>query len=109
VASANKQKGSQFERDVVQYLRDHGFNAVERRYGAGAHEDKGDIDGVPDFAIECKNQRQINLAEFIEEALIEAKHAGRRFGAAIVKRRQRNVKDAYVVMSLEQFVELLQR
>lgn len=108
MASANKQKGSQFERDVVSYLQSQGFNA-ERRYGAGIREDRGDIVGVPDFAIECKNQRNIDLAQFVDEAIIEAKHARQPFGAAVIKRRNRNVRESYVVMSLEQFVALLQR
>jgi hypothetical protein len=80
---------------------------ADRRYGAGVREDKGDLVGVPRFALECKNQASINLAQFLEEALIEAKHAKAQFGAAIIKRRRKATKDAYVVMSLEQFAELI--
>ena len=107
MTNANKNKGSQWERDVAAYLREHGFPMADRRYGAGVQYDKGDLVGVPDFALECKNQRTIDLAGFLDEAIVEAKHARARFGAAIIKRRQRSAKDAYVVMSLEQFVELI--
>jgi len=107
VTSANKAKGSQWERDVAAYLRENGFPMADRRYGAGVREDKGDLVGVPRFALECKNQASINLAQFLEEALIEAKHAKAQFGAAIIKRRRKATKDAYVVMSLEQFAELI--
>ena len=104
--SKAKQKGSQFERDVVKYLQEHGFPLAERRYGAGLREDKGDIRGVP-VTLECKNHAQISLSQFLDEALIEAKHAGTRLGAAVIKRRGKGTKDAYVVMSLEQYTELL--
>ena len=107
MTSANKAKGSQWERDVAAYLRENGFPMADRRYGAGVREDKGDLVGVPRFALECKNQASINLAQFLEEALIEAKHAKAQFGAAIIKRRRKATKDAYVVMSLEQFAELI--
>ena len=107
MTSANKAKGSQWERDVAAYLRENGFPQADRRYGAGVREDKGDLVGVPGFALECKNQASINLAQFLEEALIEAKYAKARFGAAIIKRRRKGTKDAYVVMSLEQFAELI--
>lgn len=107
MASKEKAKGSQFERDVVKYLQDNGFPSAERRYGAGLREDRGDIVGVPGFALECKNTKSINLAQFIDEAILEAKHAKARFGAAIVKRRMRNTSEAYVIMTLEQFAELV--
>lgn len=107
MTSPQKAKGSQWERDVAAYLRDNGFPQADRRYGAGVQQDKGDIVGVPNFALECKNQQSINLAEFLEEALIEAKHARAKFGAAVIKRRRKATKDAYVVMSLEQFTELI--
>jgi Holliday junction resolvase len=104
--SKAKQKGSQWERDVVAFLNENGYPEAERRYGAGLREDKGDIRGFP-VTLECKNHASINLAEFLEEALLEAQHAGTEFGAAVIKRRRKGTKDAYVVMSLEQFVALV--
>jgi hypothetical protein len=107
MTTPQKAKGSQWERDVADYFREHGFPMADRRYGAGVAQDKGDLVGIPNFAVECKNQANIDLAGFVDEALIEAKHAGARFGCAIVKRRRKNTKDAYVVMTLEQFSELI--
>lgn len=102
----NKNRGSQWERDVVKYLQENGFPLAERRYGAGLREDKGDIRGVP-VTLECKNHAQISLSTFLDEAILEAKHAGTKLGAAVIKRRNKGTKDAYVVMSLEQYVELM--
>jgi Holliday junction resolvase len=107
MVNRNKIKGSAFERDVADYLVANGFPEADRRYGAGAQFDKGDIIGVPKFALECKNQAKIMLSEFLAEALIEAKHANKKYGAAVIKRRGKGVADSYVVMSLSQFVELL--
>jgi len=107
VVNKNKIKGSAFERDVADYLAANGFPEADRRYGAGHNLDKGDIIGVPGFALECKNQTQIKLAEFLAEALIEAVHAKKKYGAAVIKRRGKGVAESYVVMSLAQFTELL--
>jgi Holliday junction resolvase len=107
VSSANKAKGSQWERDVVSYFRASGFPDAERRYGAGVREDKGDIRGVPGITLECKNQKSIDLAQFVAEAELEAQYNNTPYGAAVIKRRGKGVAAGYVVMSLQQFVLLL--
>ena len=104
-----KQKGTAFETAVVRYLSDETGDWVERRALSGA-EDKGDIvgDGVlADWVLELKDHKQINLAGFIDEAEAEGRNAKSRWFAAIVKRRNKNVKDAYVVMPLWLWTELI--
>ena len=107
MSSVNKAKGSQWERDVVKFLVENGFPDAERRFGAGVREDKGDIRGVPEMTLECKNHKSIDLAQFVAEAELEAQHNKTRFGAAVIKRRNKSTGEAYVVMSLRQFVLLL--
>jgi len=107
MTTPNKAKGSQWERDVAAYFRDNGFPEVERRYGAGAQADKGDINGMPGFVIECKNLGRINLNSIMDETLREQANAKKMFGIAIIKRRNRPTKDAHVVMTFDQFVSLL--
>ena len=107
MASPNKAKGSQWERDVVAFLIVSGFPDAERRYGAGVQEDKGDIRGVPGITLECKNQKSIDLAKFVAEAELEAQHNKTPYGAAVIKRRNKSTGEGYVVMSLQQFVKLL--
>lgn len=106
MTTPEKAKGSQFERDVVAYLVGAGYPA-ERRYGAGQQQDKGDIRGVPHFALECKNLKSITLSSIMDETEVERRHAKERFGAAVIKRRGKNVSQAYVVMTLENWVSLL--
>jgi hypothetical protein len=102
-----KRKGSAFERDVVHYLREHGFLDAERAYGAGRPEDIGDVVGVPGVTIECKAVRSIDLAGFVDEAERERINARQPYGVAVVKRRGKSTGQAYVVMSLEAFSRLV--
>lgn len=104
---AMKAKGSTFEREVVRYLVDHGHPYAERHYGAGRPDDVGDIDGIPGWTLELKNVKAMHLAEWADEAECERVHGRQRFAAVIAKRRNRPTADAYVVLSLEQFAELL--
>ena len=106
MTSKAKQIGSQWERDIAKYFNERGYPQVERRYGAGATLDKGDINGLPDTCIEAKNVGKITLASIMDEALVEQKNAKKKFGIGIIKRRNKNVKDAYVVMTLEQWITL---
>lgn len=48
---SNRRRGHDFERDAVRYLRDHGYPAADRQL----HGKSGDIEGIGDLAIECKN------------------------------------------------------
>ena len=104
----NKVKGTRFESDVANYLTARKPYPVERRASHGA-ADRGDLIGVPDWVVECKNVQAWakGLHLFVYEAECEAENAGVPFGAVVVKRRNRPVEDAYVVMSLRQFVEVL--
>jgi len=42
----------------------------------------------------------------MDETLVEQKNAKKRFGIAVIKRRNKNVKDAYVMMTLENWIDL---
>lgn len=106
-----KQRGTSWETACVDYLRANGFPSVERRALAGAL-DKGDLAGLPGFAVECKDVAALNLAGWCDEARAEAKNAGAPWWCVIAKRRRAkgstgSAADAYVVMSLAVFADLL--
>ena len=101
----NRRKGDQFERDVVAYARAHGLPHAERAYGAGRPDDVGDLELVVGFVTSCKNEKRIELAEFLDEVEHQRRRAGARYAVVIVKRRGRSVDQSYVVQSLEQFCE----
>lgn len=104
--SASRAKGTAFETAVVRYLNEHGYPYAERRALAGTN-DKGDIAGVPGVMFECKAVRTITLAEFMGQVDVQKANAQAQIGVAVIKRRQKPIGKAYVVMDLEQFVELI--
>lgn len=104
---ASKAKGSLFERQVADYLRDSGvFPSCERapRWGS---VDKGDLVGTGDFCLELKATKAIDLAGFLAEAEVEAQNADKEFPVVIIKRRMKSVEQAYVVMALEDWKDLV--
>jgi hypothetical protein len=103
MTNPSKAKGTAFETAVVRFLQGR-WPGVERRALAG-NKDKGDIQGIPGWVLECKAVQNITLASFVDEALVEAKNAGVPYGAAVIKRRGKGIGQAYVVMTLEQWVE----
>ena len=107
MTSASKRKGSAFELDVVRYFQANGFPYAERAYGAGRPDDRGDIDGIPGWVVECKNHKAIDLAGWCTEATAEAVNARSHWWCVIAKRRNRPVADSYVILSLAQFARLL--
>lgn len=105
--NAARRKGSAFEAQVVHYLVEHGFPDCERRVMGGSR-DRGDVAGIPAWTLELKATRQLDLAGALREAEVEAAHAGTSRYAAVLKRRMRPVGDAYVVVPLSIFAELIQ-
>ena len=92
-----KQKGTQFETAVARFLSEETGAWVERRALSGT-ADKGDLigDGVlADWCLEVKNHKSIDLASFVDQAETEARNAKSKWFAAIVKRRNKNVKESY--------------
>jgi len=104
---AMKARGSQFERDVAQFLREHGHPYVERAYGAGRSDDRGDLAGLPRWVVEVKACRALDLAGWCDEAKRERRNAGSDYAAVVAKRRNRPVADAYVVLTLADWARLV--
>jgi Holliday junction resolvase len=108
VTTKSKAKGSQFERDVVAYLKSKGWR-VSRAYGAGAQRDVGDVYGLWRTVVECKNEKRIDLGGYMKELQVEMANAEAELGAVIVKRRNKPTADAYVVMPMHLWVQALER
>ena len=101
-----KAKGSQWERDVVKYFNDNGFPLVERRFGAGAQADKGDLNGLQ-MVCELKNLAKITLASIVDETEVEVNNSHFDVGMAIVKRRGKGASEGYCVVPLKWMVGIL--
>lgn len=99
-----KNKGDQYERDVVAYLKSKGLHVERCKRGNAT----GDILGVADIVIECKNQKEIRLASWLDQTLGEVEEAEARHGVMFVKRRGRSdVARHYFVMEAEDGLQLL--
>ena len=108
----NKTKGSQFETDVMKWLRKAGVMA-ERLSKAGA-KDEGDIVAIiagKPYVLELKNRKAISLPAFWDEAVKEAKNFAEARGLeqippafVIVKRRNASIEKAFVIQDLESWL-----
>jgi len=113
VSTYNKTKGTKFETDVMKYLRSLG-HFVERLAKAGAN-DEGDLVAIvagQTYILELKNRKKIDLPAFWSEAQVEAENYAKARGVAstppafvIVKRRNAPIQKAWVVQSLESWID----
>jgi Restriction endonuclease len=110
MSNPNKIKGDTFERSIVEYLRERGFNADRTR--AGWADDRGDIHGIArnqiPFTFECKNHRRDNLPGWIAELHSEVANNKGFLGAVIHKRSGTTIaSDQYATLPLGMLVQLL--
>jgi Holliday junction resolvase len=113
LSTYNKTKGSKFETDVMKYLRSLG-HFVERLAKAGA-KDEGDLVAIvagQTYILELKNTKKLDLPTFWSEAVVEAENYAKARGLAsvppafvIVKRRSAPIHKAWVIQSLENWIE----
>jgi len=107
-----KKAGANFERDVADYLAKHVDERVDRRVKTGS-KDRGDIAGLRHMCqrivIECKNYGgQIKAKEWTDEADIARGNDDALAGVVAAKRKNTtNPADQWVVMTLEEFVAIL--
>ena len=106
MTNKSKTKGTAWESRLVSYLQSHGFPYAERRALAGSN-DRGDVTGIPGVVIEAKNTKVIALAEWMDETVVETLNARASLGFCIFPRRNHTTGRAYVLMELDQFIEML--
>ena len=106
MSNPNKARGTRWEVAVATFLRAAGFTEVFRLAPGGEH-DAGDIGGLPDWALECRDRARIDIAGDVRDAELRAVKKNCRFGAAVIKKRGHPTADAYVCMSLVLFTEVL--
>ncbi len=104
MANPQKRKGSAFERLICDYLAER---MPCERIPAGATLDRGDL-WTEAAAIQCKNCRSLSLGAWLRDAMKQQANAGKRWHALVVKRKgTTDPAEQFVVMSLQQFRELL--
>lgn len=104
MANANKRKGDAFELSVQRYLAER---LDCERIPAGATVDRGDL-WTRTCLVQCKNQRGLELGEWLKETLQQQEAAKKPLHALVIKRRLfPDPADQYVVMTLAQLREML--
>lgn len=113
MANPNGRKGSQFETDVMRFLRSVGLLA-ERLTKAGS-KDEGDIVCVVagnTYILELKNVKKLDLPKFWSEAEVEALNYAKARGIGevplhyvIVKRRNSGIEKSWVIQDLSQWLK----
>jgi hypothetical protein len=104
MANPQKRKGSAFERLICDYLAER---MPCERIPAGATLDRGDL-WTEAAAIQCKNCRSLSLGAWLRDAMEQQVNARKRWHALVVKRKgTTDPAEQFVVMSLQQFRELL--
>lgn len=115
MSTANKRKGSQWERDVEDHLNTQGLKA--RRLPRAGSKDIGDVCVVGanfDIVIETKNVKDAwsQMKGFLREADVEScnydlKYDRNTIPVVMTKTRQSGTGEGRVVMTIDTFINLL--
>lgn len=105
----SRRKGSAWEKALAAFFtsaKTFGGREVFQapRWGAA---DQGDLVNTADFVVQAKSVKSFDLAQFMDEVRVQTANAGKRWGFAVVKRRNHGVEKAYAVMELGQLAELV--
>jgi hypothetical protein len=86
---ASKRKGDSAELEVQAMIREQLGLPARRALGAGRKDDRGDIDGVPDTAIQVTNRKDLSSAVTEKLPALERQmlNASATFGALFCRRR----------------------
>jgi hypothetical protein len=102
----SKAKGTWFESSTADFLRTHGFPWAHRNPPAGS-KDVGDIGGVIDIAIQCKNCVRLELSKWMDEAAAQAANADASLFCVVHKRKGKgDPGEQFVTMPLWVFAIL---
>lgn len=108
MSNSNKRKGTDWEVALVKHFNNaRTFLQEVFRAPDWGTADKGDLVNTRDFALQAKNRKAIDLAGFVDDVALQKRNAGKRWGAVLVKRRNRSTGSAYVVMSLDDWADLV--
>lgn len=115
MSSASKRKGSQWESNIEDYFNSQGFKA--RRLPRAGVKDIGDVAIEVPFGtivVEAKNVASAwsQMLKFLREADVEAGHYSDKYNAdtypvVMTKTRQHGTGEGRVVLTIDQFIELL--
>ena len=101
----SKDKGKRFEREIANYLKEHGYDARRSAQYCGNTGDAADVVGLPGFHIECKHQEKMHLYDWMEQAVRDSAKSG---DTPIVIHKQ-NRKETLVTIRLDDFMNIMEK
>ncbi|TFC83718.1 hypothetical protein E3T23_01795 [Cryobacterium cheniae] len=111
----NKTRSLRFRELVTLILRADGLSVIrkpefKRLSEAVLHElEAGDIQGIPAWLINTRNEMKRDLSGALDEARLDAVRDGKAQSAVVWYRPGRTTGEAYVVMTLDTFSGVLLR
>jgi len=103
--ASSRNRGNSFEVAVANFLQAHGWEAITSRNANGGRQHGPDLITDLPVTVEAKNQKRIDLAGWVDQAVEDA---GGELASVWVKRRGRgDVGESYVVMRASDFVEVM--
>lgn len=111
MSKANVDKGKRYELAAAKHATARMAAAgldieVRRRASLGLPEDQGDLFGIPDTAVQCKDTTKIDLT-VVDQAEQQAARQGATYGVLLQKRRQQAIGRSYVVMTYDTYLDLM--
>ena len=103
MSNPTNRKGADFERDILPWIKVLWPKA--RRSGVGF--DGSDYINTDQASIEAKCRKDMRLGTWFKQAKVNAINEGKRWPVVIHKRRHFGAHQAYVSMTLEDWVEML--
>ena len=97
----SRQKGAAGERELANYLKEHGYDARRGQQFAGG-TDSPDVVGLPGFHIECKRVEAGSLYTWLDQANQDCGWAS----VPIVIHRRSN-RPWVVILGLDEFLNLI--
>ena len=106
MSNPQKRKGDKAEREACALLTEFTPFEVERRFGAGQDNDKGDLVGIPNFCVHVADWQNKSAACLIKPREVEQqrKNAGVDYAMTMIRFRGGHWR---VVMTVEQFAKLI--
>lgn len=106
MSNPQKRKGDKAEREACALLTEFTGYEVERRFGAGQDNDKGDLVGIPNFCVQVADWQNKSAACLIKPREVEQqrKNAGVDYAMTMIRFRGGHWR---VVMTVEQFAKLI--
>ena len=98
----SRRKGAVYEREIAQYLREHGYTEARRGQQFRGGADSPDVMGLKGFHIEAKRTERFDLYGALEQSKRDAAESE----TPIVVHRK-NGKPSVVIITLDDFMRLI--